>query len=145
VESSEPSADGRDGHHDGDGHHDHDALPALRPGARVVFADHQPDHLAVIEVSGELDAFSSPQLSAATANVEDAHGIVIDLARCSAIDGAALWTLADIAQQLGGRTPVLVVLPLEPVLRDMVEQDHDVRAMTTFGSRSAAIRAALDA
>ena len=97
----------------------------------------------IIEVSGEIDLATAPQLVAALDGVVDAARVVVDLSETTFVDSAAINTLIRCSRELGERgIDFRLVSPPGGIVRKALEITNVVDRLGIVDSRSAALSGA---
>ena len=95
---------------------------------------------AVIDVSGEVDAYVAPDLEAAFAGVAEEPRVVVDLLRVSFLDSTALGVIVRELRRISERgASGVVVLPRGPARRIFEITTLD-KVLPVAGSRTDAVK-----
>jgi anti-sigma B factor antagonist len=79
---------------------------------RVAITRHQLGEVPVLEVGGELDLWTAPELCARIEECLSDQGVVVDLAPLQFCDSTGLRALAGLAQEARvARTPLIMLRP----------------------------------
>ena len=107
-----------------------DVQLSVRPGRRCM----------VVEVAGELDMATSPQLHESLQRVLDAgtHNVVVDLARVGFMDSSALGALVTIFNAANERGGQLCLAAVQPLVRDVLAVTSVDRAIAVYDTVLAA-------
>lgn len=88
-----------------------------------ITASNLGDGIHGVEVEGDLDLASAPELKAALATIDGSgtRGVLVDLSRATFIDSSALGILMGTAKHLGRTGATLAVACTDPNIRKIFE------------------------
>ncbi|HET9139174.1 STAS domain-containing protein [Actinophytocola sp.] len=121
---------------------DQHASPAVLrgPPPLAVAVSHQHPLAVVVEVAGELDAFTAPQLLDTLQDVlrEQAPVLVVDLSAVQFMSSAGISVLLETHQRAGPHTALRIVASSPPTLRPLQVTGLDT-TLDLYPSRPAAL------
>jgi anti-anti-sigma factor len=111
------------------------------PEAGTVHVGHHAHGIAFVDMRGEHDLSTAPELTKALEHAAAHSNVLVDLSDCTFIDSTVIQTMVATARVVQGRNErfVLVIPPEQQQITRIAEMTHLAEIVPLYTARSAAL------